>query len=152
MQSRKEEAENPLLNASTLAILKGYQLLTSNENSKIKTDNNSNTSGKLCAKCLDLLQELKSFTVGVGDEREMSELKEGAKIGCPLCSMFHANLGSLNEEWLKGFEGKPHIFITLAPNFRLPFSLQPEAVTPLKFVGHREQGDLKFSQLGSVYS
>jgi hypothetical protein len=142
MQSRKQKTEHPLLNASTLAILDGYQLLASRGNSKSRTDLDPDATGTFCGKCSQFLQDLKSWGFGVGDDREISALEEGAKNGCQACSMFQVNLSSLTEEWLQGFEGKPRLFITLVPNFRIPYFLQPEAMTPLKFVGYKEKGDV----------
>lgn len=138
---KRKEIERPL-HASTIAILNQYQPLTLHGNSETR---DANAAEAFCQECNQLIQNLNSGirgAIGIGDEREPAALEQGARNGCRACSMFQANLNSINEEWLKAFKGRIRIFLTIVPNFRLPYFLHPESQTPLKFVGYKEKGNV----------
>jgi hypothetical protein len=87
-------------------------------------------------------------TFRVGDVRDISALEEAAKKGCHSCSMFQSHLGLLTEDWLRAFDRKLRIWLTAAPNFRIPFPLQGDSATPLKFVVYQEKSVVQSSLVG----
>jgi len=146
MEPSERDTVHSTLCPSTLTILRGYESLILSGNSKASAATDPTGAGTFCDRCKVLLWSYKGFEIGVGDVRDISALEEEAGKGCQACSMFRANLSDLSEDWLRKFEGKPHIFVSAVPEMPLlPLALLPDSITPLRFVVYSAEGDMQLS-------
>ncbi|KAH8807418.1 heterokaryon incompatibility protein-domain-containing protein [Xylogone sp. PMI_703] len=132
MDPVEKDLDFPVLTASTRAILNKYESsLQGRDSADSATSNLPFIPGKLCKHCAALIEAVQ-FNPGVGDNRDVTEFEEGARNGCQACRMFLTSASSLTEDWLRVFNGKIYIWLTVIPDFHMPFP-QPGSNTPLQF-------------------
>ncbi|CAI6099895.1 unnamed protein product [Clonostachys chloroleuca] len=133
------QPEAPCIRASTLAVLNGYQPLTSLSNPNRSAALRLAVTETFCKECKEIFETLKESVFGTGYLRDIPTFKEEAMKGCIACSMFQANSGSWPEKLNDEFKGQWRVAVTMMPNIGLPGYLLPDICTPLLLMAHPEK-------------